>query len=351
MPSPQDSAVSRGQSQSQAIAKTNVLEKLCFVAFDGPISKYKFQLRAALYEYHQFSGHKSISRQTIQYWFDKGSHPSRQGAFEFLLDYLSKTINYDILTEDQKKVYTQLAAYLRNSLRSIPNSADRYLESEERAYVSKNDRIVLNIPGANERILKIADSLIGTYKTYRMRGSGNKIAPVAREVLWVYRRQRSLHFEHWYLKDGHKLEKFDGILMSVGDTIWFIGFPQNPVDQMRIMHFLDTPYSEYRWGLMTSSLSGHSSHDPSSCRIFLRKIHDKIENLVRYSREVVKHISFDEKSEVHMNIIQRLIENNVTAMSYADSIVPAKMVDGNDVKDSTFRVNHLTLQEAIQQMS
>ncbi|MGP9812948.1 hypothetical protein ACTZWT_15685 [Rhodopseudomonas sp. NSM] len=293
-----------------------------------------------------------ISPQTIRFWFEKNSLPTRHPAFLFIQGYLHEVIGYDALTNDQKKVFRQIEAFLREALvsRAVSSSPDKI-------YSSSKGRVVIDLGDAGRELVRAnADRLVGTYRTYRIRLSESESKPIAQEVIRIFRRKNDVRFEHWYLREGTAIAKFEGLVTGVDNILWFFGASSVSPERLRVMNFRlistsGTKYSQLRWGLMLSDVSIPSSRDPAACRIvFLKALDNEVRTLSNFVKENVMYVSQEEIKSKNKEVIARLVDNTVTAISGYRSTAPITADDKRPIRDMILKVNQSTLDAALDKL-
>lgn len=334
------------------IRKDNLLNKLCFVRFGLSLEQQGKEFRQELFGRLERLDPPPISSQTIRYWFEKNSAPTRQPAFQFLHDYFDEAVDYTALTRNRKKVYNQVSAFLRDMIAIQPTE-----KVSEKIYASSKGRIVIDLGGPElDFVHANIAQLQGVYRTYRVRLSEAEVKPYAQEVLRLYRRKTEVRFEHYYLQEGSRLSKFEGVATGIGDILWLIGASNSLPERLRIMNFRFVPtssdrYAQLRWGLLLSDVSIPSSRDPAACRIVLTKVDDPGPTIAGFVRDNVRFVSTEDIKEPAGALITRLIDNNLTAASSHRSAEPAVERDGRPVRDMILKVSQATLDAAIEKFS
>jgi hypothetical protein len=95
---------------------SNLLDRVCLVQYGQVSAANRNRLREALYAHHRNMGVKSISRQSISYWFtQKNRQVKRRQAMAFLYTYLTNNVPRDSITDDStRQIYDQLLLTLNS---------------------------------------------------------------------------------------------------------------------------------------------------------------------------------------------------------------------------------------------
>lgn len=328
--------------QAKTINKLNLLKKLSFL--QSGEARSAESLHHALNAFLRSQSEKTVSPQTIRYWFEKNSAPSRHEAFRFLYDYIRNEIQYDKITSEQKKVYTQIESFLRQSIAS--KSPEK---SSEKIYFSTKGRLVLNVDEANNSASNIINKqFLGTYITYRMRLSENDVDPIASEVLRIFRRNKELRFEHWFNSEGIEITKFEGVVCISGHVVWMFG-NVSAGDRLRVMNFkfdrsITSKYSKVKWGIMVSDTSIPSMRDPAACRIVLIRQEQEIKNIHSFIKENTKFCRLDQIDVKNHQSLWRLINNFDSAVSLHRTSIPLIKYQQTRSFDTILKVNQSTVE-------
>jgi hypothetical protein len=337
---------SESDSDGTPINKKNLLKKLGFIRFGNSSDDHFPAFREELV--NRSAGSNLVTRQAVYAWFDKNSSPSKGRALDFLHDYFSTAIKYEELTEDQKKVYQRVRAFFRGRSGSSP--ATLRPRHEARIVGTKNG---VFLPFQNElsELEALTAAAGGTFIAYRKRFNEDPRRPISREVLRVFRWQRELRFELWYLREDAQVDCFEGVVVPIGHVLWFFGAAAAPPSRLRIMHFRYTrtaneKLNNLKWGIASSDIPTPSSPDPASARICA--IRQKAVNLSEgFIREKATYIGPDTlANEPHGSVIERLIDNNITALSGTRSVLPAHDDVNNRIVDTVLKVNQTTAESA-----
>ena len=317
-------------ARPKAISKHNVLNKICFVQFGSGIHEHQAEFRAALLDHLARRGDKIISRQTILYWFSKGSLPTRSPAFEFLKDYLETQFELSAMTADQRKVHTQCLDFLSESIRSAAGSDNRKVVPSG-IQASSNSNILLMNPLNVEDLERFSESWQGIYVTYRHRLIADDKRPVSREVVRIFRRNRDLIYQHWHLREGVSLDRFEGLIAPKAHSVWMFGANKDDT-RYRICHFrandtINPVHRRARWGLMHSDIPLSSSHEPASTQIIMFLHEDRIDDFDAFLRRVVRYLDYDEIDKPIKGAIDRAIDNKASCTSEVGSISPTRAED------------------------
>jgi hypothetical protein len=333
------------------IRKANLLNKLCFVRYGLSLEQQGKIFRQELFERLDGLDPPPISTQTIRYWFEKNSAPTRLPAFQFLYDYLGEAIDYAALPLERKKVFKQVSTFLREAIATRPAE-----KVSEKIYASSKGRIVIDMGGPERDFVHAhIAQLQGVYRTYRVRLSEAETKPFAQEVLRLYRRKTEVRFEHHYLQEGSQLSRFEGVATGIGDILWLIGASNSSPERLRIINFRFVPtssdrYTQLRWGIMLSDVSIPSLRDPAACRIVLTKVEDPGPTLAGFVRDNVRLVSAEDIKDPNKALITRLIDNTLTAASSHRSAEPALDRSGRLVQDTILKVSQATLDAAIEKL-
>ena len=328
-----------------AITPHNILNKMCFMQFGAGLSENGNAFRVKLQDFLKRSGTTNVTRQAIHYWFENNSAPRRASTFEFMLNYMEANINYEELTADRKKVFGQINRFLRRNISGINKNSTAI--AKDKISTSRKNQISINLEIDENAIRDLVAKFTGIYLTYRVRLVENRVKPVAREVLRVFQRHKELRFEHWYLRDGSDLSKYEGVVTVIDDTMWFFGATNNKPERLRIMNFRNTSsqakkYNKLKWGIMLSNIPVPSLRDPAACRIVLLRVERDVDNLTKFIADNVGFITPEEVYGKSSDFIWRMIDNTQSAVSEHESATP--IYGGNRKNaDSILKVNNLTL--------
>jgi len=325
----------------RAVSKNTVLNKISFVLYGAGTEAHEHELRSALNEHLAERGDKIVSRQTVMYWFEKGSAPSRSTAFTFLRDFLGERTNYEALSPDQKKVYKQCMEFLDLSLRSS-NGGARKDQQPGGIKASGSSNILIRNNHSLSDLEEFSASWQGTYITYRLRLLPSAAEPVAREVVRIVRRNKDIVYQHWHRRDGVVVDRFEGLVSIRKNSVWMFGANREDT-RYRICHFransmINPVHRAARWGLMHSDIPLTSSHEPASTRILMLLNLSKIENFEAFLNETVRYCDFASIDDTMREKVRRMICNDVPSMSHAGTISPTAD------SDSILKVDQRTLE-------
>lgn len=326
-----------------AITKASVLRKLRFLRYGEENEKRAAEFREELLAFHKQAKGLSFTKQGVRNWFPpKNSEPTGNDANLFLKLYFD-SIPHGPLSGEQKKVLKQLEAYFRHFT---------LLPSQQKIRITKEGHLQFHPGRRLSDVLKSTDSIVGVFLTYKTRYTEDSERPFAQEVLHVFMRDHDLRFEHWYIRQGDVITKFEGSVLPLDNVLWFFGVTAMPPGRLRVMSFrrtdeLNNIYDRFRWGLAHSDIPLSQAHDPAACRILLTPAPDMPESEVqRFARANVKHLTLEQLPAANRNIIERLVDNKLTALSIPKSIDPA--VDANGpIVDAILKVDQRTMQVAI----
>lgn len=322
---------------------------MCFAVFGVGLEAAGNRLEGDLQAHLKQSGSDLVSRTAIVNWFLAGgnaSRPGRQKAYQFLESYLIEEVDYETLSDEQKKVHNQITQFLRSSISSIQRAEeDRGKKllvpqpSSLRIQASNISRVIdANI------VEKFFETWPGTYISYRRRLILDNDPPMAREVIRLTRIKDQMVYEHWHRRNGVELAKFEGFLHVRGESIWLLGQSEDGL-RLRVCHLpssdVENPkFSKFRWGLMHSDIPLPTSKDPASTRIFMVRQEEKPANLDLWTNELVKYVDGDGELEKSNEWIKRFIENEMSSHSRVNTIEP------EDAPDTILRVEKRTVENA-----
>lgn len=333
-------------ARQKAISKHNVLNKMCFVQFGSGLQVHQAEFRSALLDHLARRGDRIISRQTIMYWFSKNSLPTRTPAFEFLKDFLETQFDLSSMSADQRKVHTQCLTFLSASIRSSSSNHSRKVVPSG-ILASSNSNILLMNSLSVEDLERFSESWQGIYVTYRHRLIFDENRPVSREVVRLFRRNRDLIYQHWHLREGVSLDRFEGLIAPKPHSVWMYGANKDDT-RYRICHFranntINPVHRRARWGLMHSDVPLSSSHEPASTRIIMFLNRHKVEDFDAFVRNTVRYIDYDEIDKTIKSVIDRAIDNKVSCTSEVGSIKPT------GTGDQVLQVDQRTLESICSQ--
>ena len=325
-----------------AIKRSNVLNKLCFVRYGVGLTDRQTPFQVDLIAHLAAMTPPPIQKQAIIYWFSRPSSPSREAAHRFLRNYLENRVDYDRIGEEQKKVHKQLTSYFRQSLDGVYS---------DKIHVSAKGSIVIDASDYGKRVSKLSETLVGVYVSYKMRFAGDRSKPLAREVIRVFRRRsKDLRFDQWYLKQGGSIDRFSGVVVSMGNLIWFFGAAVSDRERLRITCFrrtdeLNTDHDHHRWGIALSDIPYAVSQEPAASRVVLIPARPG-RDLEEFVKQQVAHLAEEELPADAAPIIMRLVDNHFSAFSAHDGIDPVVDGRGEPVADRLLQVDQRTMDAA-----
>jgi hypothetical protein len=312
------------------INKNNILDKISFCLFGGGLSQFGQLLRDSLLNYRNDEPYPAVTRQTIYYWFAKGSAPSREGAFRLLLHFINANFAQLDKTPDQIKVYYQIEEYLKATISSIDNNP-REISNISGVLSTPKGGILIENSMDDKDILNISESWKGTYICYRLRLTPVKKKNISCEVVRVSLRNKDISYQHWHLDDTKGISSFEGYGLSNSQSLWLFG-SNSYSKRLRICHFRrndpsSIKYRRVRWGLMHSDIPISSSYEPASERIVLILAENKIENFQDFLKNTVKYTDIEDVKLAHREIVRRAIDNRESAHSRAGTTIPLEEPD------------------------
>jgi hypothetical protein len=326
---------------SGSISKQKILNKICFASFGTGLNVAGSDLQEALQGYRRQRSDEIVTRQAVDNWFKLGSLPSRQPAFQFLCDYLETQVTHSDKSPDQRMVHAQCLGFLQSSLKA--DKLTRKIGSPGAGVQSSagNNILLVNSLGSSE-IEDFSASWHGIYVSFRMRLVSNKIKPISREVVRLSRKNRDIVYEHWHLREGVMIDKFSGLAAPKSDTVWMFG-SNSENSRFRICHFkkvntINPAHKKVRWGLLHSDVPLPSSREPVSTRLMWLQWNAKIHNFEEFLDQNVSYISADEIPADIRETVLRGIDNNVSATSKINDILPLAS------EDHVLQVNQKTLE-------
>lgn len=328
------------------IHRGNFLNKLSFLRFGIGIAKSHDALKSDLLAFWDQLAERPLARTAIANWFKRESGPGRNAGFAFVRQYLDFAIVYSDLPDERKQVYSQILRYIRKA--EGPGETDK-------VHLSSRGGVVIDTDTRFDRIPKLASTLVGTYICYKMRFSEEQNRPIAREILRIFRKQRELRFEQWVMKQGGSIDRFDGVVVSLNNVIWFFGTSRTEADRLRVMLFRrtdehNTHSDHYRWGLALSEIPYSASREPAAARVLVIPTREAI-HTDRDVEAIVAHLSPADLPEELRPVILRLIDNHVSAYSTPGTSEPAVSRGGEPVTDLILKVDQRTMDAAVATLS
>lgn len=331
-----------------AITHDNIVEKLCFLRFGEDFNENQGKFKEDLYTFRREKAKTLISRQAIMFWFEqRESKPTSEQAIRFLHRYFDDAIaRYALQKADQKKVYKQVIAFFKRNDTSANGFNER--QSSEFA-LSHNRRIMIDVPQSWEKMRELSEQLIGFYQILHMRvDDDQQEEPIASELLEIYYSGGELRFRLTYPMGKREKAMINGIVFSVGPTVWLAGSNDTAKPRMRVLALRDlggeeTRYNVLRWGILTTDIPKPSSPDPVSCQFVMWRIDRQVKNRNEYVQKFVRHIGKEEAKKEPLKSLMRVIMNNISALSDGHSSEPPLRA-GNPIVDEPLKVNQLTIE-------
>lgn len=314
---------------------------MVFCFYGGSVEVHKDEFYNEMNDYRKFRGDEIVSRQAIHFWVHKGNRPTRLTAFSFLKNFISERFKYEKKSGDQIKVFNQIVEFLDKAIVSAESNPD-YKKPNLGIHASgKCNLSFINNTEDNE-ISDYIDSWQGIYISYRMRLIRNEDNPISREVVRISRRQKDIQYQHWHLREGVSLDRFEGYVTLKAETAWCFGASLDN-KRYRICHFknnnsINPVQRKLRWGLMHSDIPTSSSREPASTRIILSLYENKVENFQSFLEENVKYISLQELDDSLKEIVDRATNNIISSESVGGGIEPS------NIEESVLHVDQKTLE-------
>lgn len=336
----------RNKDAQPAIHSGNLISKLSFAVTGRGIRES--DIEKLMIDYRRNRGDDIVSRQAIIGWCSQHTKPKRYNALTFLDDFLAIRLDAEEASPDQKKVQTQIKAYLRRKLVRAVDKRDRAPVTKPKRATLNASRFTVDLKASSDTINEIADSWVGWYVSYRMRllatpGTPN---PIAREVVKIYLQDRSLRYMHWHKKDaGNTITFFEGGTLISKSSIWLLGF-EGDDNRMRACHFknfssTNRNNTKVRWGLMHSDIPSAGYNEPASTRIVLVREDGQLGNVDSFIERNVRYLSPDLLRSSRREIIMRMIENDISAVSQDGSFRPRTQ------KDPILKVDQRTVEHLL----
>ena len=103
--------------------------------------------------------------------------------------------------------------------------------------LGKRNVVQIEVPSYDEHVAKLANWIAGTYVAYRFAFEGEDDRDVSREVLHIWLDDSTLKFRMSYWsrvsEPGQEAKEFSGLVLPVGQSIFFIGFSTNQAQRDR----------------------------------------------------------------------------------------------------------------------
>jgi len=332
---------------ARPISRENLLSKLCFVRFGGGLEAYRERLKTDLEHYLRQMSEPCVSRPTIFNWIIKGSVPTRKTGLHFLHQYMVESIEYKSLSDNQKKVYSQIERYFPEGTKN-PNNERHLIGKIELPIAKENLKSRLNI-----------DSEIGTYTVYRTTFSDAAAKRYSIELFNVYRSGRELKFRCWFKIDKTETGKFDGSVVILGNYVWFIGTSDDRRGRMRVLmtRCEDANFGSsqrYKWGVMLGDIPYAGTREPAACRVLMQRASagSDLTSLVAKTVKLADQTDLIQQiGWAKTDVITRLVDNQLSAFSIPGGVSPALDEACEPVRDQVLTVDSRTLQSAVAVLS
>jgi len=328
-----------------AINSINLIKKITYIKYGEGYTDHVDKIKSDMQRFLRSKSEKLITRQTIKYWFDKGSSPKRASALEFLQSFILNDINIDEIDDpNRRRVYDQVKVFLDRQINQININSNQNIDNIS---TSKGHRLIIDINIDSEQIEKLASSIVGQYDIYHQRLTENINFGIAKEYMEIFTKGRDLNFRIWYRNEEDQISEIRGSIFKIGEIIWFIGHTIEITSRLRVMCFRDfgisnEKYNILKWGILTSDIPLPTNKDPASCKVLIHKIAPDKGDAASIAIDRVGAMDIENLEGQFGDIVKRMINNRITAISKHASIEPVSDIDG-DVEDMILKTNQNTL--------